>query len=280
MIIAVLGLGIIGSVYARHLKADGHEVRAWNRTPRSECPGAMASVPDAVRGADLVMIVVSDPAAVACVLDAALPVLKPGAVVAQHSTIGRGDTLRAAERVRRAGGRFLDMPFTGSQPAAEARQTFFFVGDDDDTLALVEPVYHRISKGLGRVGGVGQATALKLALNVNNALIAQALGESCVLAEAAGIPRELFFEMLDRGVGRSGLSDLKQPRHLARDYRPQFSAANMAKDLGLAADLAGDAGVTLPLTHALRDVYAENTRRGWDGDDFSGTIRTLEPQPT
>lgn len=34
MKIAVLGLGIIGSAWAKNLIADGHAVRCWNRTPR------------------------------------------------------------------------------------------------------------------------------------------------------------------------------------------------------------------------------------------------------
>ena len=39
MQVAVLGLGLIGSVWARHWHADGHAVRAWNRTPKPEQPG-------------------------------------------------------------------------------------------------------------------------------------------------------------------------------------------------------------------------------------------------
>ena len=33
MNIAVLGLGIIGSIWAKNLIADGHNLRCWNGTP-------------------------------------------------------------------------------------------------------------------------------------------------------------------------------------------------------------------------------------------------------
>jgi 3-hydroxyisobutyrate dehydrogenase-like beta-hydroxyacid dehydrogenase len=278
MIIAVLGLGIIGSCWTRHLRADGFEVRAWNRTPGTSIPGAVVDACDAVRGADLVLIAVSDPPAVDAVIQRVLPVLTPGAVVGQHSTVGHADTMRYAAMVREAGGRFLDMPFTGSKPAAESRQVFFFVGDDDGVIDGVAPVYRRIAKGLHLVGGVGAATSLKLAMNLNLALMAQALSESMELAHRAGISRELFYNMMEQGVGRSGLSDLKRVKWLTGDYAPQFSAKNMGKDLKLAKELAREVGMTLPLMDAVLPVYAAAFAAGLGADDFTGLVRLLQPE--
>ena len=126
MNIAVLGLGIIGSIWAKHLLADGHAVRAWNRTPQPAHPGWCADLLTAVREADVVLMVVADGPAVHELLRKISASLKSGAVVCQHSTIGVDETLVAAELVTAAGARFLDMPFTGSKPAAEQRQNVFF----------------------------------------------------------------------------------------------------------------------------------------------------------
>jgi 3-hydroxyisobutyrate dehydrogenase-like beta-hydroxyacid dehydrogenase len=39
MKIAHFGLGIIGSIWARNWAADGHQIRTWNRSPKSDSPG-------------------------------------------------------------------------------------------------------------------------------------------------------------------------------------------------------------------------------------------------
>ena len=72
-------------------------------------------------------------------------------------------------------------------------------------------------------------------MNLNLALMAEALSESLALARAEGISDDKFFEALHRNVGRSGLSDLKEPKFRSRDYAPQFSLKHMDKDLRLGA---------------------------------------------
>jgi hypothetical protein len=68
MNIAVLGLGIIGSAWARNLIADGHAVRCWNPTPRD-----FANCQDAVEEGEAIFVVVADPPAVQSVLDQIAP---------------------------------------------------------------------------------------------------------------------------------------------------------------------------------------------------------------
>jgi len=119
MKIAVLGLGIIGSAWARNLIVDGHEVRCWNRTPK-KFPNFMASIQEAVTDAEAIFILVYDPAAVQSVLEQILPKLGPGQLVIQSSTISAEWTIRFAEMVNRAGAVYLEAPFTGGALLLEA----------------------------------------------------------------------------------------------------------------------------------------------------------------
>jgi len=59
MNISVLGLGIIGSAWAKNLIADGHAVRCWNRSHKN-FPNFYASIHEAVDGAQVIIIIVSD----------------------------------------------------------------------------------------------------------------------------------------------------------------------------------------------------------------------------
>lgn len=269
MNIALFGLGIIGATWARNLAADGHTVRAWNRTPKPDHPCWCADPVAAVRGAGLVAIVVADGPAVMQVLDAILPACAPGTVIANHATIGVDEVQAVHKRVVAAGCAFLDMPFTGSKPAAEQRQTVFFVGDDAAVLAKVEAVYRPLTKAILPLGKVGNAMAVKLALNLMIATSFQSLAEGLRLARAAGLSDAQFFQCLDLNVAKSGLADLKRPKLQNADWSPQFSVKHMHKDLRHALRLAGSLGVTVPQTALLERAYAATADRGLGDADFS-----------
>jgi 3-hydroxyisobutyrate dehydrogenase-like beta-hydroxyacid dehydrogenase len=272
---AILGLGIIGSTWAKNLIDDGLEVRTWNRTPR-DFPGAAASVQEAAEGAEFIIIVVADPPAVAGVLDQLCPVLKAGQVVIQSSTISAEWSRKFAAQVQQAGAEFLEAPFTGSKPAAEQRKTVFYVGGDDAVLERSRPLLERLSSAIQHIGPIGSASSLKLALNANIACMAQALCESLTLCRAEGITDETYFEALKLNAARSGLSDLKEPKLRARDYSPQFSVKHMAKDLRLARETAGAAGVELPALDRVLELYQRAAVAGWSDEDYIGLVRLLE----
>ncbi len=276
MNIALFGLGIIGSSWARLWQEDAHDLRTWNRTPKPGAPGFQPDPQAAARDRDLIAIVVADPPAVDQVLSAIEPELGPHCVVAQHSTIGAADTAAFARRVQARGAAFLDMPFTGSKDAAAARKAVFYIGGDTATLDRVRPAYAPISRALLEVGPVGRAMSLKLALNLLVANTYQSLAESIALAERAGVPRAAFFDLIEQHVGRSGLSDLKKPKILSGDYSPHFSIKHMHKDLRLALQHAAELHQPLPQTQALIAAYRKAEENGWGGLDFSALIKTLD----
>lgn len=275
MRLSLLGLGLIGTAWSRHWHADGHDLRSWNRSAKPDAPGFNADLATAVRGAEVVAIVVSDGPAVLDLVERLAPHLSPGAVVCQHSTIGRDECRAAAGRVGAAGGRFLDMPFTGSKTASEQRQVVWYVGGDPADLACVEPVYRPLARAILPVGPVGHATALKLCMNLNIAGVYQALCEALTTADRAGIDRSAFFQALDLNVSRSGLVDLKRPKLDTDDWSPHFAVKHMHKDLRLALRLAAEAGLGLPGTAEVERAYARAEAMGLAESDFASLVEVV-----
>ncbi|MDR3707000.1 MAG: NAD(P)-dependent oxidoreductase [Capsulimonadaceae bacterium] len=275
MNVAVLGLGIIGSAWAKNLIADGHVVRTWNRTPR-QFPCEVTSAREAVDGADVVIIVVADPPAVSSVLDQIESVLHSGQTVVQSSTISAKWTIRFAQRVQATGADYIDAPFTGSKPAAEARKTVYYLGGDAAIIARVRPVLEPLSQTILQVGPIGFASSLKLAMNVNIAGVGLALIESLAIARRAGIDDDTFFDALKANASRSGFSDFKEPKLRERDYSPQFSVKHMLKDLRLASETAGD----LPLVGVPTavELYERGAQAGMAEDDLIGLARLVDPK--
>jgi 3-hydroxyisobutyrate dehydrogenase-like beta-hydroxyacid dehydrogenase len=276
MNISILGLGIIGSAWAKNLIADGHAVRCWNRTPK-DFPNFHASIKDAVDGAEVIFIIVADPPAVGSVLDQIESKLRPGQLVIQSSTISAKWTLQFAEQVRKAGAAFLEAPFTGSKLAAEQRQTVYYLGGETELIQRARPVLEPLSSTILHIGPLGTASSLKLAMNLNIAGVAQTLCESLTLCRRAGIADEVYFAALARNAARSGVSDLKEPKLRGHDYAPQFALKHMAKDLRLALETAADLSVSLEQTANLKkNVYDEGMAAGWADNDFIGLVRLLD----
>jgi 3-hydroxyisobutyrate dehydrogenase-like beta-hydroxyacid dehydrogenase len=275
MNIAILGLGIIGATWARNLQMDGLRVKVWNRT-RKDFPG-WCDTPEAAAGdSELIIIVVSDPPAVQDVLRRIAPVLKPGQIVMQSSTISPSWTLEFAAQVKAAGADYLEAPFTGSKIAAEQRKTVFYLGGDAAIIARVRPVLERQAVKIQHVGDLGKGSAIKLAMNMNIALVMEALSESRRFALSLGLDDDIFFEALSGNVSRSGIGDLKEPKLRSRDFSPQFSLKHMDKDLRLAE--ADGKELPLPLFQALREVYRQGMERGLGDSDFA-VLDTLPTGP-
>jgi 3-hydroxyisobutyrate dehydrogenase-like beta-hydroxyacid dehydrogenase len=227
----------------------------------------------AAAGAELLILCVADPAAVQAVLDLIKPALRPGLIVVQTSTVSREATLSFAAQVQSTGADFLEAPFTGSKPAAQARQTVFFAGGDAAVLERARPVLRRISRVIEHIGPLGSASSLKLAFNMNISLMAEALCESLSFAREAGIADETYFRVFSQTVAHSKLIDLKQPKLMASDWSPQFSVKHMAKDLRLA--LGSAAGLNLPQTASLLRLYERGLEAGMAEDDFISLIRLV-----
>jgi 3-hydroxyisobutyrate dehydrogenase-like beta-hydroxyacid dehydrogenase len=278
MNIAVLGMGIIGSAWARNLIADGHTVRCWNRTPK-DFPNFTASIQEAVDGAECIFIIVYDPPAVQSVLEQIRSKLGPGQLVIQSSTISAKWTRHFAEEVQKTGAGFLEAPFTGSKIAAEQRQTVYYLGGDAAIVEKARPILKPLSSAILHIGPLGAASTLKLAMNLNIAGVAQTLCESLSLCRKAGIADDIYFRALAPNVARSGVSDLKGPKLREHDYSAQFSLKNMAKDLRLALETAGELSLPLEQTGRLKDIYDQGIAAGWSNDDFIGLMRLLEQKP-
>ena len=272
--IGVIGLGIIGRVWAKHYADAGVLAGCWNRTPQPALPQWKDSPEAVAAAADAVQIVVADPPAVEGVLDRILPRLGPGKVVIQSSTIDPASSDRFRARVEARGARYLEAPFTGSKPAAEQRKTVYYLGGPADLVAAAEPLLRLVSETrLYIAAEPRKAAALKLAMNLNLAVMIEGLCEALTFARRAGISDDTFFDALTRNVGASGLAKLKEPKLRAGDFSPQFSVKHMHKDMRLAAATAGPG--RLPLLEAARERLRLAEERGGGDEDFSAILKLL-----
>lgn len=273
---AVLGLGLIGSLWARHLEEDNLLAAAWNRSPRPGFPRLVETPAAAATKAQVLIVCVTGPKEVESVLGALEETLDERHTLVQASTIDPSSAKAFETRVRATGARYLEAPFTGSKPGAEKRESVFYLGGREEALAAATPVLERLSKVRLPMGGVAQACAVKLSMNLLLAQQAQALCESLALARGLGLDEEKYWEALHANAARSGLTDLKEPRLRARDYKgPHFSLKHMHKDMRLALRAGETAGLGLPGTAAVQKQFAAAEEAGLAEADFAALYEVL-----
>ncbi|MEJ2866305.1 2-hydroxy-3-oxopropionate reductase [Actinomycetospora sp. OC33-EN08] len=282
--IAFVGLGIMGSPMAQHLARAGHDVVGFNRTPEKAKPlvdaggRAADSVAEAVRGADVVALMLPDSPDVTEVLtgdDGVLAHAAPGTLVIDFSTI-RPDT--AAELAARAGEqkmRMIDAPVSGGQAGAENAALSIMVGGADEDVERARPLLDVVGKTVVHVGPSGAGQTVKAANQLivagNIALLAEAL----VFLDAHGADLPAAVEVLGGGLAGSAVLNQKAPKMLDGEFAPGFRIDLHHKDLGIVTAAAREAGVSTPVGALVAQLVAATRAAGDGGLDHSALYRTI-----
>ena len=273
MDIAVVGAGLMGRPMAERLHAAGHRVTAYNRTRKkiadlTQAGIAVAERPeDAVRAASCVILMLADAQAIrAALLAAPARTELAGRTVIQMGTISPRESQAFQQEVRAAGGDYLEAPVLGSITEAKAGRLIVMVGASPGQFARWADLLRSLGHEPRLIGAVGQAAALKLALNQLIAAELAAFALSLGLVQRAGVPVEAFMAILRESALYAPTFEKKLPRLLKRDYaNPNFPAKHMLKDARLilqeaaaiGLDASGFEGVTTLLQKAIAQGLAE-----------------------
>ena len=210
--VGFIGLGSQGAPMARRIIDAGFPVTLWGRRPATLEPfaGTDATVADSpaklAAACDLVCLCVRDDADVEAVTggpDGVLAGLRPGGVIAVHSTV-HPDTCRRLAAAAAAGDvRVVDAPVSGGRPAAEAGHLLVMVGGDEATVAYCRPVFASYGDPVVHLGPLGAGQVTKL---LNNAAFTAHLGIAAsllALGRAFDVDSGRLGEVLLHGSGRS-----------------------------------------------------------------------------
>lgn len=276
--IAFLGQGHMGVPMASRLLAAGHQVAVWNRTG-DRCATVAArgarvagTAPDAVRGADIVITMLRDAAAVSAVLfddQKAADGLGPGTVLLEMSTIGP-DAVRGLRDRLPAEVVLIDAPVVGSVPQATAGQLRILAGGAESDLARVADVL-AVLGSVEPMGGLGAGAGAKLVANLVTITAFAMVGESLALGDRVGLSTDQTLDLL----ARSAIGDFvtRVRGRFGPDPAPtQFGLGLAEKDLALAlaagADPAGIVG-------AAHRSFLEAATAGLSGKDISAVVADM-----
>ncbi len=282
--VAAIGLGTMGLPMARHLVAAGHDVVGCDLdrgrvealvADRAATPG------EAAAGADVVLLSLPSADAVAEVVLGERGVrsaARPGTLLVDMSTSPPSLARRLAAECSELD--VLDAPVSGGPRGAEDASLTIMVGGTENAFERARPLFEALGRLVVLVGGHGAGQAAKLCNNLIAGATMAAIAESCAIAVREGLDPATLYELLTASTGdsrvlrtRFPLPGVESAHPASNGFAPLFTLDLIAKDLGLARDLAEGHGVAVPVAEAALGAYRAAQRDGRGALDYSAVYR-------
>ena len=113
------------------------------------------------------------------------------------------------------------------------------------------------------IGGIGQATVVKIATNMVTSTTIQVLSEALAVSMAHGVDPQTFQAAIEHNACNSKVAGMKLPAMIAGDYEPHFSLNNMFKDSQFALTLAKEAGIDIPALATTAGAMFQTIKAGY-----------------
>jgi 3-hydroxyisobutyrate dehydrogenase len=273
--VSVLGTGIMGAAMARNLARAGHTVRVWNRhRDRAEALAAdgahVTDTPaEAVTGADVVLTMLYDGAAVREVIAEAAPGLRPGTLWMQSTTTSLQDVDVLAAFAAEHELVFFDAPVLGTRQPAEAGQLTVLATGPDEHRDAIAPVFAAVG---ARTVWTESATRLKLVANSWVLAVTHGTAETLALAKGLGVDPEDFFGLIAGGPLDLGYLHAKGSAILEGRLSPaSFAVVTAEKDARLIVAAGEDHGVRLDVAAAGAERFRRAAEQGHGDEDMAAS---------
>ena len=186
------------------------------------------------------------------------------------ATLSPGIQQEVATAAEAAGAEALEGCMASSIPQAREGKLFLMIGGKEDVFDANKSLLDDMSINLKYIGEIGRAAQVKalvnMVMNINTAGLAEGLG----LADALGLDLKMVCEVFAQTGANSRVLETDAEDMIDRDHEAWFSAEHAAKDSGIAADIATEAGVTLPLNSATYAQFSKLVAEGKGDLDKSG----------
>lgn len=260
--VGIVGLGIMGSAYAKNLIEGGVAVDGADPLPQArdrltEMGGvAHEAAGDWLAECDLVITALISPAVLLEVAGVLAKVLSPGQVVMETGTFALDDKMAAHDTLAGAGLRPLDCPVSGTGAQAWVADLVIMASGEPDAIAHARPYMEHFTKKVIEAGPYGMGSRLKYIANHAVVLHNTAAAETLAYSDALGMDRQMVYDMLSSGAGQSKMSDLRMPLMIKGQYEPPTASLKMfRKDVSVIGDDIHRLGLNLPLFEAATERY-------------------------
>lgn len=280
MRIGFIGLGRMGQAIAGRIKAAGHDLVVYNRSPEKTKELAAAgakvasSIEEVCNGREVVVSMLSDDAALEQVAFGSGGICESLAAGAIHMIMGTHGTAAirsAVERHERAGQLIVSAPVLGRPDVAAAGQLGVVIAGPQLAVQRCKPLLDAVARRLFEAGDKPEHAAIvKLANSLVLGCAIEAMGEGFSLVRKYGVNGDVLYDVLTEGLfsapAYKGYGRLIADKNYAN---PGFTAALGLKDVKLVLGAAGDKNVPLPAINILHDRLLSAIAHGDGSKDWA-----------
>ena len=283
--IGVVGLGIMGGAFARHLRAArfnviGFDLAAARRTALRKLGGVPAASSAEVAATARILIT-SLPSLAA--FEAALfgktgvaAGARKGTIVIEASTLPLEVKEDARKRLAKCGVILLDCPISGTGAQAAMKDIVVYASGDRRACARCKKVFAGFARNAYYCGAFGAGSKLKFIANLLVTIHNLSTAEAFVLAEKAGVDAELMYRVIKDGAGTSRMFEVRGPLMAKRNYLPATMKIDVyQKDIAIIKAFAAKLGCPTPLFSLSKRYYDKAYAGGFEKHDTAAVHAVL-----
>jgi 3-hydroxyisobutyrate dehydrogenase-like beta-hydroxyacid dehydrogenase len=267
--VGLIGVGLMGEVYARRLIAAGFgvigfDIDATRNERLRQIGGRAGSLAEMARDCDPIVLAVFSTDQVEDVVERSLLPAAAGQTVICTSTCDPDRLAALAARVAKHL-RFLEVPVSGTSAQVRQGDGVGLIGGDARIAQATAPILRALFPRRFHIGKIGDGGRAKLAVNLILGLNRLALAEGLVFAERLGLDEAAFLDVARSSAAASQVMDTKGPKMVARDFAPEGRVRQTLKDARLMIAQARKIGRELPLL-AVHAAVLEACQRHGEGE--------------
>ncbi|GAB4385693.1 MAG: NAD(P)-dependent oxidoreductase [Elainellaceae cyanobacterium] len=283
--IGFIGTGLMGLPMAQRLIKHDISVVAYNRTAekldplKSDGATIAESVADLLQQAPVVLLMLTNAEAIRdTILSEAAGAKLAGHTVIQMSTIAPSESRELQKQVNALGGEYLEAPVLGSIPQVEAGSLQVMLGGTPEQFQQWQSLLQYFGT-VQRIGEVGAASALKLALNQLIGALTTAFALSVGFVQRQGGDVETFMRILRESALYAPTFDKKLDRMLDRNFAdPNFPTKHLLKDMTLFLQEASKVGLQVDSLEGVRKILEAACDAGLADADYSALFAAVSPE--
>lgn len=286
MKVGFIGIGSMGWPMAAHVAKAGHAVTVFDldaaRTAsfvREHPADAAANIGEVGGEREIIITMLPTGADVRAVLmetDGGLAGhLGPGTLVVDMSSSEPVGTRELGAELADHDIVLIDAPVSGGVLGAEAATlTIMIGGENEDAIGRATPVLETMGGNLFRTGPLGSGHAMKALNNYVFAAGFTSAAEAMLVGEKFGLDPATMIDIINVSTGRNFNTEHSIKDHvLPGTFAFGFGLSLMAKDVGIAGDLAKQIGVDAPVATLIQDLWRDALAAEGADQDYTAAYR-------
>ena len=280
-----IGLGVMGSPIAGHIKKAGYEVTVFNRSEKKATAwqklygGEIANSPaEVAENCDMVFLCVGNDEDVEEVITGKGGVLEsmgPGGIIIDHTTTSAVLAKKIAIKSLEKEIFFIDAPVSGGEVGAKQGTLTIMAGGDKEAFERSQKIIQLYSKYSKRMGDSGTGQLTKMVNQICIAGLIQGLAEGMHFSEQAGLDTKEVIDVISKGAAQSWQMVNRWETMLEDNYNHGFTVDWMRKDLTFALEEALVNGTKLEITKLVDSFYSDLQHQGGGRWDTSSLFKRL-----